>query len=160
MGIITVRELKGLAEMTAAYPLVRQSNPELDEPTFELRLAAMVAEGGYRCVAAYRNDALAGVAGFWIGTGLWCGRYCEPDNVVVDRAERGGGIGKILMDWIEDEARRAGCALMKLETFADRVRARKFYGREGFAEPGIVMIKPLPTPGAMTLDEILAKGRH
>ncbi len=161
MTDVSLRELQGFGDMmTTLFPLINQSNPEIDRDTFEQRLAAMLEQGGYRCIAAYQDGVAVGVAGFWIGTQIWSGRYCEPDNLVVDRDRRSGGIGKLMMDWIEAEARRLGCLMLKLEAYAERTRTRAFYRREGYGEPGIVMIKTLPALGAMTMDEILAKGRH
>jgi GNAT superfamily N-acetyltransferase len=161
MSAVTITELNGLSEMlVTVFPLINQSNPDIDAPTFEARLSAMLEEGGYRCIAAIRDGAVVGVAGFWIGTQIWCGRYCEPDNLVVDEALRSGGIGKAMMDWIETEAHRLGCLMLKLETYAERTRARSFYRRIGYAEPGVVMVKTLPAPGAMTIEHILAKGRR
>lgn len=161
MTDVSIRELDGLGDMmTTLFPLITQSNPEIDRNTLEERITAMLAEGGYRCIAAYRDGVAVGVAGFWVGTQIWCGLYCEPDNLVVDRDLRSGGIGKLMMDWIEAEARRLGCLMLKLEAYAERTRTRAFYKREGYGEPGVVMIKTLPAPGAMTLDEILAKGRR
>lgn len=155
---VELRELVGLAQLRTMYPLIQQSNPEVDEATFEQRLALMLDEGGYRCVAAYRDGALVGVAGFWHGTALWCGRYVEPDNVVVDREQRSGGIGRKMMAWIEAEAERLGCELMKLEAYAARTRTREFYRREGFEEPGVVMIKML-SKGVKTGEAIRAKAK-
>lgn len=153
---LELRELVGFEELRAMLPLVQQSNPELDEATFERRLRRMLEEGGYRCVAAFRDGAMVGVSGFWLGTALWCGTYVEPDNVVVDREQRSGGIGSKLMAWVEAEAERLGCDMMKLEAYAQRTRTREFYRRQGFDEPGVVMIKPL-SGGALTIEAIRAK---
>ena len=115
MSETVIRELVSLDDMRTIYPLITQSNPEIGEALFEQRLHAMREEGGYRCIAAYRDGAMVGVAGFWTGTALWCGKYVEPDNVVVDRELRSGGIGAAMMTWLETEARRLGCELLKLE---------------------------------------------
>ncbi len=155
---LDIRELTGIDELRTIFPLVRQLNPDVDEPLFLARLEAMLAEGGYRCIAAYRDGAMVGVAGFWTGTHLWSGKYVEPDNVVVDTALRSGGIGQRLMDWIEAEAIRLGCDMMKLEAYAERTRTRDFYKRMGFGEPGIVMVKTLGR--AVTLEGLLEKGRR
>jgi GNAT superfamily N-acetyltransferase len=159
MTQVEIRELVDFSELCTMFPLVRQSNPELDQETFETRVAEMLHGGGYRCLGAYREGILVGIAGFWIGTALWCGRYCEPDNVVVDQASRGGGVGKALMAAIDAEANRLGCGMMKLEVYTTRHKAREFYRREGFSEPGMVMIKVLPSKGGLTMDELLHKAR-
>lgn len=140
---IAIHELKGFNEISASFRLINQLNPELDEPTFRLRLGQMLEAGGYRCIAAYRNGAMVGVAGFWVGTALWCGSYIEPDNVVVDKDVRSGGIGGVLMGWIEAEGVRLGCGVIKLECYAERQRTRSFYRARGFEELGVVMLKAL-----------------
>ena len=109
MSNLVIRELMSADEMHSIFPLIQQLNPEIDEPLFSSRLTSMREEGGYRCIASYRDERMVGVAGFWVGTQLWCGKYVEPDNVVVDREERSGGIGGLMMDWIEAEAQRLGC---------------------------------------------------
>lgn len=159
MTDIVIRELTSREELRSTFALIQQLNPEVDEPLFLRRLDEMLLEGGYRCIASYQGGRMVGVAGFWTGTHLWCGKYVEPDNVVVDRAQRGGGIGGLMMDWIEAEAYRLGCEILKLEAYAERTRTRDFYRRKGFGEPGIVMVKPLPVQGAQTFEQILAKGR-
>jgi GNAT superfamily N-acetyltransferase len=140
---VAVRELEGLVEIAATYPLMRQLNPELDEDTFRARLGRMLSEGGYRCIAAYRDGKIVGVAGFWVGTALWCGSYIEPDNVVVDRDARGHGIGAMMMNWIEREGERLRCGIVKLECYAERRRTRSFYLGVGYGELGVVMMKTL-----------------
>jgi GNAT superfamily N-acetyltransferase len=140
---VAIHELKGFAAISTSFRLISQLNPELDGPTFRARLRQMLDGDGYRCIAAYRNGAMVGVAGFWVGTALWCGRYIEPDNVVVDKEVRSGGIGGLLMTWIEQEGARLGCAVIKLECYAERQRTRSFYRARGFEELGIVMLKPL-----------------
>jgi GNAT superfamily N-acetyltransferase len=152
MADVTLRELNGFTEMTSTFPLIHQSNPDLDEPVFHERIGHMLAEGGYRCIAAYRDGTMVGVAGFWVGTALWCGSYIEPDNVVVDQAQRSGGIGAVMMEWIEAEGRRLGCGIMKLEAYATRERTRAFYRRIGYKELGVVMMKSLSEAAGAAID--------
>jgi GNAT superfamily N-acetyltransferase len=158
MDDLSIRELIGLDQLRLIYPLIQQLNPEVGEELFVDRLTAMLDEGGYRCIAAYSSARLVGAAGFWVGTQLWCGKYIEPDNVIVDTQLRSGGLGGRLMAWIEAEGERLGCEVMKLEAYAQRTRTRDFYRRMGFEEPGIVMVKALPK-GVETAEAIRAKGR-
>ncbi|WP_235826627.1 GNAT family N-acetyltransferase [Acidithiobacillus ferridurans] len=46
------------------------------------------------------------MAGIWLGTRFWCGRYLDVDNVIVDPQYRGVGIGQQLMDWVENYAHK------------------------------------------------------
>jgi hypothetical protein len=52
---VTIRELNGLDEMLTIYPVFQQGNTRLDKAVFRERLSAMLAQGNYRCIAAYRR---------------------------------------------------------------------------------------------------------
>lgn len=152
---IEIGELFGLEEIVAIYPLFRQVHT-LDEASFRVRLSAMCAQGNYRCIAAYMDGRMVGVAGFWIGTQLWCGKYVEADHVVVDVAARGTGIGAGLMAWIEAEGEREACALLRIAAVLSNLDARRFYARNGFFDDGILMAKAL-SRGAAAFPEYVAR---
>jgi GNAT superfamily N-acetyltransferase len=56
--------------------------------------------------------------------------------LVVDEAHRGSGLGRMLVQAVEDEARLRGCALMFLTTAERRDDAHAFYERVGFEHTG------------------------
>ena len=139
---IVIRELVGLEEIAAIYPLYQQ-NGSLPKGLFHERLAAMIAQGNYRCIAAFDGDKMVGVSGFWIGTQLWTGKWAEADHVVVDAEMRGAGIGAKLMAWIEKEAARVGCDITRISMLLGKERTHKFYSRNGYADDGLILVKPL-----------------
>lgn len=47
------------------------------------------------------------------------------------------GVGRALVEWLEESARVAGVFLVRLELRATNRTARKFYGRLGYLETGI-----------------------
>lgn len=55
------------------------------------------------------------------------------ENVVIDVALRGSGLGSQMMRWAIDEARRLGCARVQLTSNKRRTGAHRFYERLGFA---------------------------
>jgi len=71
----------------------------------------------------------------------------------VDPAFRGRGIGQMLLDAIEREARATGCCKLTLEVQQNNSRARSIYGKFGFAQAvyaadfagggSIYMVKPI-----------------
>jgi GNAT superfamily N-acetyltransferase len=63
--------------------------------------------------------------------------------IVVDESARGRGIGRILVDAVEREARRRGCVLLFLTTNERRRDAHAFYRALGFEETGRRFAKPL-----------------
>jgi GNAT superfamily N-acetyltransferase len=54
-------------------------------------------------------------------------------GLVVDKARRGQGIGRLLMDAIEAWATRQGCAVVRLWSSSTRTSAHKFYEHIGYA---------------------------
>ena len=54
----------------------------------------------------------------------------EAVRVAPDR--RGGGLGRAMITWAVDEARRRGCTLVQLTTDKRRTDARRFYEGLGF----------------------------
>lgn len=141
---IVIRELWGFEEIAAIYPLYQQTGP-LPERLFQERLAAMIAQGNYRCIAAFVDESMVGVSGFWTGTQLWAGKWVEADHVVVDARMRSAGIGAKLMAWIEEEAQRVGCDIARVSMILGKERTHKFYSRSGYADDGLILVKPLST---------------
>jgi GNAT superfamily N-acetyltransferase len=56
--------------------------------------------------------------------------------LVVDAAHRGTGIGRALVQAVEDEARLRGCGLVYLTSAEPRDDAHAFYERVGFEQTG------------------------
>lgn len=56
------------------------------------------------------------------------------DNVAVDPAHQGRGIGSVLLSRAEEEARRAGYRAIYLYTHATMTENRELYARRGYAE--------------------------
>ncbi len=71
------------------------------------------------------------------------GLYCQIEAVRTASSMRGLGIGALLMQSIEDEARRRGAARIQLTTNKERARAQSFYKELGFVDSHIGMKKYL-----------------
>jgi ribosomal protein S18 acetylase RimI-like enzyme len=56
------------------------------------------------------------------------------ENVAVDPERQGGGIGRELLEFAEDEARAAGLPEMRLYTHAKMTENRAMYARLGYVE--------------------------
>lgn len=55
----------------------------------------------------------------------------------------GTGVGRQLMDWAEAWARSEGFRTIALDVFASNARARRFYGRNGYEEDFVQMVRTL-----------------
>jgi GNAT superfamily N-acetyltransferase len=132
MGQYSVREIKDLPEMLAQHHLILQLNPHMSLPRYEELLRQMV-QNGYRMVGAFSAaGACVGLSGFWISAKLYSGKYLEPDNFVVGEAYRSDGVGKLLSDWMQEEARHQHCDTVMLDAYVTNSAAHRFYFREGF----------------------------
>ena len=60
------------------------------------------------------------------------GRRATVESVRVDEKYRGRGIGKDLMLWAIERAKREGCHILQLTTNSDRAAAHRFYENLGF----------------------------
>lgn len=152
---VIVRELLGFDQILSIFSLFSQVN-HLSEVVFRQRLAAMQAQGNYRCVAAYIGERMVGASGFWTGTQLWGGKYVEADHVVVDSALRSRGIGAAMMAWIEAEAERTECAVIRIAMVLGKERTHQFYARNGYFDDGLLMVKAL-SRGAAEFPEYVAR---
>ena len=71
------------------------------------------------------------------------GLRAQIEAVRVADGWRSQGIGRQMMEWAIDEARRAGCVLVQLSTHSSRVDAHRFYERLGFAASHVGMKRML-----------------
>ena len=60
------------------------------------------------------------------------GKRATVESVRVDKSRRGAGIGREMMFWTIERAKKAGCISVQLTTNADRIDAHRFYLQLGF----------------------------
>ncbi|ALI99126.1 GNAT family N-acetyltransferase [Rufibacter tibetensis] len=137
-----VREITALPEMLQQFPLIQVLNPNMDLARYELLLHQMLPLR-YRMVGVFDKSICVGLSGFWLGTKLYSGKYLEVDNFVVDERYRSKGIGKLLLDWLTQEASQNHCETMMLDAYVGNNAAHKFYFREGFVIKGFHFLKRL-----------------
>lgn len=153
---LTIRLLQG-AELPWILPLIQELNPAIPETVLAQRLEEMT-KSGYQCVAALWKDHCVGVAGLWIGTRFWCGRYLDVDNVVVDPRYRSMGVGQRLTDWIERYAREHACEVLVLDAYVTNHRAHAFYERNGFRIIGYHLVKYTQPSSQRLVEEATGHG--
>jgi ribosomal protein S18 acetylase RimI-like enzyme len=143
MDTITIRPLIS-AHLAAAARLLTTLNPETPPPLIATRLNTLLADHShYQLVGAFAGERLVGVAGAWIATKIWCGRYLEIDNLVVDPAARSGGIGSLLIRHLEALAVERDCKIVVLDSYTANHPSHRLYHRLGFEIWGFHFIKPI-----------------
>jgi GNAT superfamily N-acetyltransferase len=129
LRIETVTE--ATSEVQAALAkLLPQLNASLPIPTME-RLQAIVADPAVTLLLASEGNDIVGTTTvivyttpFWIKARL--------DEVVVDEAARGEGIGAALVKAALDVARARGAQVAELQSGVQREAANRLYPRMGF----------------------------
>jgi GNAT superfamily N-acetyltransferase len=139
---ITIRELSA-EELPSILPLIEQHNSKLTPEEVRRRFHAMLPHG-YKCIGAFLEDRMVGVAGYWVGAKFWCGEFLEADNVYVLPELRSAGIGAKLMDYLEEKARQLRCKLVVLDSYVTYHGAHKFYIRRGYEITGYHFTRQVP----------------
>jgi Acetyltransferases len=86
-----------------------------------------------RYVCATENGEIVGFASFSMKNSLWQeALLANLDELVVDEASRGQGIGGALLDYVVEIARKTGCGRIELDSAFHRTEAHEFYERRGF----------------------------
>jgi GNAT superfamily N-acetyltransferase len=119
-----------LARARAVHRQLRGQLPS-EEDAYQETLARIFANGGHLCLAV-EDSAVRGLALWRVLENTQEGRRLVVDDLVVDAAHRSQGVGKALIDWLENRARSLSCAALALDSGVQRSDAHRFYFREGF----------------------------
>ncbi len=139
---IQIVTLNSIEEMSEAYFLINQLTPSLSKEKYVRYLKEMTPHHYYQ-IAALQGGKMIGVSGYWIATKLYCGKYLEIDNLVVDEACRSRQTGKLLLNELQAIALRHHCDVMMLDAYLHNTRAHQFYEKAGLQAKGYHFIKKL-----------------
>ena len=134
--------LTNVEDMLAHYGIVTQMPYSFDSATYAAYLEEMIPMGYRQMIVQEQGECIA-LAGYWINTKLYCGRYAELDNVIVTANHRDRGVGRLLCQQIEAEAIRQGCKTVLLDAYVENSKAHRFYFREGYIIRGYHFLKKL-----------------
>jgi GNAT superfamily N-acetyltransferase len=110
--------------------LLPQLNPDLPVPTME-RLRALVADPSATLLLARDGEEVVGTTTLIVfATPFWI--KARLDEVVVDAAARGKGVGAALVQACLDLAREKGAQVAELQSGVQREAANRLYPRMGF----------------------------
>ncbi len=142
---MSLPEIRALVaeDLPAATTLLAHLNPGIPAEVLGQRFATILAEHPhYHAFGAFVDGKLAAVASVWIATKIWCGRYLEIDNIVVDPGQRSSGLGTALIQHLETFAREKDCNLAVLDSYTSNHASHRLYHRLGFEIWGFHFVKP------------------
>ena len=126
-----IRTVTEAADLRAAWPVVRQLRPALDEERFVSQALRQIENDDFRATVLYDETGTPrAFAGWRVMEMLAVGRHIYVDDLVTDEASRGRGYGKAMLDWLKAEAERLGCERLQLDSGTHRKDAHAFYLRE------------------------------
>lgn len=143
MSTWSIRTL-GPDDELAATGLLAHLNPDQPSAVLIARYREILAaHPHYLPLGGFEGDRIVALAGAWIATKIWCGRYLEVDNLVVHPSHRGHGYGSRMMEQLEQIARERECNLMVLDSYTSNYSSHRLYHRLGYEIWGFHFVKEL-----------------
>ncbi|HEU4602192.1 MAG TPA: GNAT family N-acetyltransferase [Steroidobacteraceae bacterium] len=131
MDQLNVFRIESDADIAAASEVMRQLRSHIKADQYLSVVRRMMNSDGYRQVAVREDGVVRAVAGYRFMEMLYCGKILYVDDLVTDERTRSRGHGKLLIEWLENEARANGCDELHLDSGVQRENAHRFYFREG-----------------------------
>jgi GNAT superfamily N-acetyltransferase len=132
--IFEIREATTDPDIARVYPVMRELRAHIaTAQDFIARVRRQRENYGYRLI--YVEDAGTPVAasGFRITEYLFSGKMLYVDDLICLESHRGKGFAEALMRWMEELARKEGCAEFHLDSGTFRIPAHHFYYRLGLS---------------------------
>jgi GNAT superfamily N-acetyltransferase len=132
---ISIRPLSN-TDITAAHLLLSELRSDLSHEALMAALSIQ-KKSGYFLVGAF-DPEMVGVIGLRPVHTLARGWHIHIDDLVVTQRRRKQGVGKALLDFAENEARKKGFSSLFLDAVED---ALGFYTREGYHQHIVTLMK-------------------
>lgn len=134
-----------LSDSDAVYALVCElKQKHFDKAAFTAGYAARLEDPNFHCQLALHNGQPQGLITLHLQFHLHHVNWiAEIQELVVIAQARGLGVGKLLLEWAQDKAKRAGAEMIELSTSTGRVNAHRFYQREGYQPSHLRFTKAL-----------------
>ena len=126
-----VRKLTTDEEILAARRVMRQLRPQIPEASYLETVRRMMQTDGYLQAAVFDGETVVAVAGYRFMEMLFSGKSLYVDDLNTDETRRSQGHGRVLMDWLKQEAKNHACNQLQLDSGVQREQTHRFYFREG-----------------------------
>jgi ribosomal protein S18 acetylase RimI-like enzyme len=141
---IIIRDLATKNDILKSHHLVLQQYKNLDYSSFEIAIDEMINRHNYKILAGFLDDKMVAIAGYWLARMLYCGRYLQVSNLIVDENFRSLGFGKKLLKELENIATKENCQKIVLDSYTENKQSHSLYYGENFYIRGLHFMKDLP----------------
>ena len=132
------------ADAAAIARLLGQLGYPADAEEIPRRLARLQRSGADRLFVAEIDGEVVGLAGIHVAPSVeYDADAAKVSAIVVDERFRRRGVGRALLEAVEEEARARGCGLVFLTTAERRKEAHEFYRGLGWEETGRRFVRTL-----------------
>ena len=140
---ITIKELDSTEQIYAAQPLISQVYSELTPGVYFNHIDEMIKANDFKMIGAFLDGKLVGVAGYWTLIMLYCGKYLQASNIIVDQNLRGKKIGTTMLRHLEEKARSLNCKRIILDSYVENKKSHSLYFGEDYYIRGFHFMKDL-----------------
>ena len=119
-------------EILSCYDVMVQLRPSYNYEKFLLQVKKQMLNK-YQLVYLKSNNIICATAGFRYSENLAWGKFLYVDDLVTSSTQRSKGYGKLLLDWLKEQAKLNNCVGLHLDSGVQRIDAHSFYSRENMA---------------------------
>ncbi|MBI1320819.1 MAG: GNAT family N-acetyltransferase [Candidatus Hydrogenedens sp.] len=119
-------------DLRACHPVMLHLRPQLDDvDEFVSRVQRQREAQQYHLAYIALDGAPQALIGYRITENLSAGPHLYVDDLVTASEYRGRGLGRALMEWVTEEARRLGLSTLHLDSGVQRHPAHRLYISHG-----------------------------
>ena len=122
-------------EIKACYPVMQQLRPAYSEVTFLAQIKKQI-QAGYHLAYLSEGRHVWALAGYRYSECLAWGTFLYVDDLITDSEQRSKGYGKLLLEWLIQQAKSHKCAQLHLDSGVQRLDAHRFYEAQGMVKTG------------------------
>jgi GNAT superfamily N-acetyltransferase len=138
-----ITHIESDTDLDASFAVMKELRPLLsDRATYSAQIAQQRTQG-YRLLAAWRDGAIVGLAGYRLQDNLLYGRFIYVDDLVVTASLHRSGLGELLLQAARQQALALRCKYFVLDTGLHMALAQRFYFRQGLLATGMHFVEPL-----------------
>jgi ribosomal protein S18 acetylase RimI-like enzyme len=130
-----------LKDIPEILPLMEQLGYPTSEEVLESRLKRLIDTKGYGVAVACMEEKIVGLVA-WSKSPLFVSDKARIhiEGLIIDQKARGMGVGKRLMEFVEDIARTSGPAIIDLTSGVRRSKdgSHEFYKKMGYENKGFM----------------------
>jgi GNAT superfamily N-acetyltransferase len=118
---------KRAEEIRRCFPVMRELRTHLENEDELVERVQRQQKQGYQLAFVESEGEVRAVAGYRFLESLFSGKNLYVDDLVTRESDRSRGFGGVLLDWLIEQSREAGCESLELDSGVQRFDAHGFY---------------------------------